>query len=227
MRTGNPIRSRRLSWRLSFAVLCLLSAAALPAQTAPTASSLAERIDRHYNSLHSLSVHFVQQYSGMGMHRENAGVLLLKKPGRMRWTYTNPDGKLFILDGHNAYFYAPGATEAQKVDQKKLNDVQSPLRFLLGHTELQKQLTHLQMTPEANGLYTLSGVPKGLEKRVASVKIIATADGTIRSMSIEETDGVTNTFNFSGELANAPAPNTAFVFTPPPGVHVVEGMPPV
>lgn len=208
-------------------MLCLLSAAALPAQTAPTASSLAERIDRHYNSLHSLSVHFVQQYSGMGMHRENAGVLLLKKPGRMRWTYTNPDGKLFILDGHNAYFYAPGATEAQKVDQKKLNDVQSPLRFLLGHTELQKQLTHLQMTPEANGLYTLSGVPKGLEKRVASVKIIATADGTIRSMSIEETDGVTNTFNFSGELANAPAPNTAFVFTPPPGVHVVEGMPPV
>jgi outer membrane lipoprotein-sorting protein len=46
-------------------------------------------------------------------------------------------------------------------------------------------------------------------------------------MTIEETDGVKNTFDFSGELANAPAPNPAFTFSPPPGVHVVTGMPPM
>ena len=46
-------------------------------------------------------------------------------------------------------------------------------------------------------------------------------------MTIEETDGVTNQFTFSGEAGNVPAPNAAFVFTPPAGVHVVEGDPPV
>lgn len=204
-----------------------MAAALARAQTAPSAVELSQRIDRHYNALHSLSVHFVQHYTGMGMHRQESGVLLLKKPGRMRWTYTDPDGKLFILDGRNAYFYSPGASEAQEVDEKKLNDVQSPLRFLLGHTDLEKQLTHLQITAAGNGLYTLTGVPKGLEKRVAAVKITATADGTIRSMSIAETDGVTNTFDLSGELGNAPAANAAFVFAAPPGVHVVQGMPPV
>jgi len=35
----------------------------------------------------------------------------------------------------------------------------------------------------------LEGVPKGLEQRVSALKITAAADGTIRSMTIEETDG--------------------------------------
>lgn len=191
------------------------------------AGELARRVDQHYNALHSLSVHFVQRYAGIGMDRKESGVLLLKKPGKMRWTYTDPDGKLFVMDGRNAYFYSPGETEAEQVEEKKLDDLRSPLRFLLGHTELEKELQGLKMIPDGNGLYTLSGVPKGLEQRVSALKITVTSDGTIRSMEIDETDGVTNSFDFSGELANAPAPNSAFVFSPPLGVHVVTGEPPV
>ena len=185
------------------------------------------RVDRHYNSLHSLEVHFVQNYSGMGMHRHEAGVLLLKKPGKMRWTYTDPDGKLFILDGHDGYFYSPGETEAQKVPEKQLDDLRSPLQFLLGHTELEKELKNLTVTAQAGGLFVLAGVPKGLEQRVASLKVTVSSDGVIHSMTIEETDGVTNAFDFSGEAGNVPTPNSAFVFNPPPGVHIVSGMPPV
>jgi len=192
-----------------------------------TAAQVAERVDRHYNTLHSLEVHFTQEYTGMGMDRKESGVLLLKKPGKMRWTYTNPDGKLFLLDGHDGYFYSPGETEAQKVPQKQLDDLRSPLQFLLGHTELQKELVGLTVTAQGNGTWELSGVPKGLEQRVKALKIAATADGTIQSMTIEETDGVTNRFIFSGEADDVPAPNASFVFVPPPGVHVVTGEPPV
>ena len=78
--------------------------ACLPAQTAP---QVAARVDRHYNALHSLEVHFVQTYTGMGMNRKEAGVLLLKKPGKMRLTYTDPDGKLFVLDGKDGYKLEP------------------------------------------------------------------------------------------------------------------------
>jgi outer membrane lipoprotein-sorting protein len=46
-------------------------------------------------------------------------------------------------------------------------------------------------------------------------------------MTIDETDGVSNRFEFSGEAGNVPASDTNFVFVPPPGVHVVEGEPPV
>jgi outer membrane lipoprotein carrier protein len=220
-----PVLSR---WRfLLAAILACGAATALPAQTTQTAAQVASRVDRHYNALHSLEVHFVQTYTGMGMNRREEGVLLLKKPGKMRWTYTDPDGKLFVLDGKDGYFYSPGTSEAQKVDQKKLDDLRSPLRFLLGHTELEKELTGLHVICAGGGTCELSGVPKGLEQRVSSLKIVAAADGAIQSMTIDETDGVTNRFQFSGEAGNVPASNAEFVFVPPPGVHVVEGEPPV
>jgi outer membrane lipoprotein carrier protein len=192
-----------------------------------TADVLAGRIDRHYNALHSLEVHFVQSYSGMGMNRHEAGVLLLKKPGKMRWTYTQPDGKLFILDGHDGYFYSPGDTEVQRVPVKQLDDMRSPLRLLLGHTQLAKELNGIAISPAADGAYTLTGIPRGMEKRVASFSVTASPDGLIRSLRVEETDGITNTFTFSGEAANVPAADENFVFNPPAGVHVINGMPPV
>ena len=192
-----------------------------------TANALADRIDQHYNSLRSLEVRFAQRYDGMGMNRRESGVLLLKKPGKMRWTYSQPVGKLFILDGHDGYFYTPGDTEVQRVPVKKLDDMRSPLRLLLGHTKLQRELTGLSIAPAANGSYTLSGIPKGMEKRVATFSVTATADGVIQSLRVEETDGITNSFVFTDEKPNAAAPDANFVFTAPAGVHVIEGMPPV
>jgi outer membrane lipoprotein carrier protein len=208
------------------ALFLLLASASLPAQT-PTAKAQAARIDKHYNALHSLSVHFTQKYDGMGMHREESGILLLKKPGKMRWTYSQPEGKLFVLDGKNAYFYSPGDTEIPRVPAKKLDDLRSPLRFLLGHTELAKELENLQIAPAENGAYTLSGIPKNMENRIASLSITAGVDGVIQSMRIEETDGALNTFLFTGEQPNAPATDEDFVFHPPAGTHIIEGMPPI
>ena len=206
-------------------LLALFSAPA-NAQTL-SAHALADRIDHHYNSLRSLQVDFTQTYAGMGMNRRETGVLLLKKPGRMRWTYSNPAGKLFVLDGRNAYFYSPGDSTAQRVPAKDLNDLRSPLRLLLGHTKLEKELNNLAISPNADGTFTLTGIPRGLEKRVSSFSLTTNAEGVIQSMQIDETDGVRNTFTFSDQHPNAPAPNSDFVFAPPAGVTIVDGMPPV
>jgi outer membrane lipoprotein carrier protein len=213
--------------RTDLLLLALMPGVAWAQPSTTTAHALAERIGQHYNSLHSLEVQFSQTYEGMGMNRKEAGVLLLKKPGKMRWTYSQPAGKLFVLDGKYGYFYSPGDTEVQRVPVKKLDDMRSPLRLLLGHTKLEQELTGLQISPQSDGTFVLTGIPKGLEKRVASFSLTATADGVIRSMKIEETDGITNAFVFADEKPNAAAPDAEFVFNAPAGVKVVEGMPPV
>lgn len=213
--------------RASGIFLFILAISAIAHAQTPTAQTFAQRVDEHYNALHTLSVNFTQKYDGMGMHRVESGTLLLKKPGKMRWTYSQPAGKLFVLDGKDAYFYSPGDTEIPRVSAKKLDDLRSPLRFLLGHTQLAKELTGLQISPAENGDYTLSGIPKNMEQRIASFSITATADGVIRFMRIEETDGAINTFTFSDEKPNAPATEADFVFHAPAGTHIIEGMPPV
>lgn len=221
------IARRTLTAVCLLAALCLAPGVSAARAQSLSAHALAKLIDHHYDSMHSLRVNFIQVYEGMGMDRRESGVLLLKKPGRMRWTYDKPAGKLFLLDGHYGYFYTPGDPTAQRVPVKQIDDLRSPLRFLLGHTRLEKELTHLSIAADAGGLYTLTGTPRHLEKRVASFSITANAAGIIQRMRIDETDGVRNTFQFSNERPNAPAPASAFVFTPPSGVRIVDGMPPV
>jgi outer membrane lipoprotein carrier protein len=73
----------------------------------------------------------------------------------------------------------------------------------------------------------LTGQPKGQEQRVSRLTLTVAADGTITGIDIEETDGALTRFTFTGEVPNAPVPTDTFHFTPPAGVPVVDGLPPV
>jgi outer membrane lipoprotein carrier protein len=197
----------------------------LRAQT-PDAHTLAQRIDQHYNKLHSLKAGFTESFAGLGVHRTESGTLQLQKPGRMRWDYNQPPGKVFLLDGKLAWFYSPGDPNVQRISAKELDDLRSPLRFLLGHTELEKELTHLSISPSGSGQFTLTGQPKGQEKRIPRLAVTATADGVITALEIEEGDGAITRFVFANEQPNAPMPPSTFRFTPPTGIPVIDTHPP-
>jgi outer membrane lipoprotein carrier protein len=196
----------------------------------PSAAELAKKVDQHYNHLHSLETRYTERYQGMGMDRSETGTLTLLKPGRMRWAYDSPPGKVFILDGTNAISYTPGDAEAARFPEKKLDDLRSPLRFLLGHTELEKELQGLSVTLiTLNGQtgYTLWGTPVGMEQRVRSLAVTADAQGVIHTLRIEETDGAITTFTFSEMHENVPVNEGDFRFIPPAGVVVIDGANPV
>jgi len=207
-----------------FASLVLLFAVPAFSQTL---HDVAKRVNDHYNRLSSLEAKYTERYTGMGMNRTESGTLLLRKPGKMRWSYAAPEGKLFVLDGKNAYFYTPGDAQAQKIPAKQLDDMRSPLRFLLGHTNLEKELDHLSMTTSGDrAIFT--GVPKGMEDRVKAFTVTVMAEaGAIVGLKIEEQDGSITEFSFSSLKENVPTKDSDFVFTPPAGVEVVSGLPPV
>ena len=92
-------------------------------QMTPSANDLARRVDEHYNHLQSLKTNFNEQYDGLGMHRSESGVMMLRKPGRMRWQYQSTAGKVFVLDGKYAWFYAPGDTQVQRIAASQLDDL--------------------------------------------------------------------------------------------------------
>jgi outer membrane lipoprotein carrier protein len=213
----------------SFLLLCLSVGPSLvvQAQTPPDVHTVAQLVDSHYNKLHSLRANFIESYEGLGMSRTESGTLSLLKPGRMRWDYTAPAGKTFLIDGKFAWFYAPGSAQVQRISAKQLDDFRSPLRFLLGHTQLGKELTGLQLTTGAHGEYVLTGEPKGQENRVHRVTLtIAPKSGAIQGFEIEEVDGALTRFTFTDEQLDLALPESSFHFTPPAGVPVVDTLPP-
>lgn len=222
-------RLRRTAGILRFGGACgacaLLCLGIARAQSV-TAHEMAQRVDRHYDNLHSLKAGFVESYAGLGVHKSESGTLLLRKPGRMVWQYDRPAGKIFLLDGKYAWFYTKGDPQVQRIPAKELDDLRSPLRFLLGHTDLEKEMNGLTVASAANGNFTLTGVPKGQENRVRRLTLTVTAAGAIAGIEVEEPDEAITTFTFTGEMADAPVSADAFHFSPPLGVPVVDAMPP-
>jgi outer membrane lipoprotein carrier protein len=205
----------------------LLLAARLPVESQQSRMhATAQAVDEHYNHLKTFKAAFTEIYQGDGISRTESGTLWLKKPGRMRWEYHVPREKLFLIDSQNAYFYVTGDPQAKKTSIKNLDDIRSPLRYLLGKTKLEKELEGLSLAPDLTpiqqGDILLRGVPKTLKDRVSEVVLEISPERQIRRILIHGVDSTTTDFRFSQIEENVPVQDSLFRFAPPPGVQIFE-----
>jgi len=188
--------------------------------------AIAEAVDRHYNHLRTLECEFTEIYSGSDSERTEAGTLWLKKPGKMRWEYRSPKAKLFVVDGKNAWFYVPGERQVRRTSVKKLDDLRSPLAFLLGKTQLEKELHGLSLAPDVTPLMAgdimLRGAPGRLRDRLDQVLVEITPDSSIRRIVLEQSDGAAIEYRFGGNKEDVQIADQQFEFRVPDGVEVVE-----
>ena len=210
-------------------VTCLLVLLGGAAQVAaqPDVHTIAEKVDKRYNHMQTLQAQFAETYSGAGMTRKESGTLELKKPGRMRWDYDQPRPKMFLTDGKTAWFYVPGERQVRRAPVKDIDDLRSPLRYLLGKAKLEKEFIGLEIdtnaTPVNAGDIVLRGVPKGMQERVSNTLLEVTTEGLIQRIVVEEMDGSATEFRFLQQKENVQIADQRFRFVPPPGVEVVQG----
>jgi outer membrane lipoprotein carrier protein len=205
--------------------ICTLLCAAETGPT-PDVKAVAAAVDAHYNHLHSLEAQFTELYRGSGMERTESGTLWLKKPGKMRWEYRSPKEKLFVSDGKDAWFYVPDDRQARKMAARKLEDLRSPLAFLLGKTKLEKELDGLSLAPDitplASGDVVLRGVPQVLADQISEIVLEVTPDHQIARIVIQEVDGSSTEYRFTDQKENVAVANGRFEFEPPPGTETVD-----
>jgi outer membrane lipoprotein carrier protein len=214
------------------AVILLLGLALRAGAVGNDVHTIAHTVDEHYNHLRTLEAQFTEIYQGSGMERTESGTLWLakggaKKPGKMRWEYRSPRDKLFVSDGRDAWFYVPGDRQAHKTDARKLDDLRSPLAFLLGKSRLEKELQGLSLAPDVTPLLAgdvvLRGVPQALADRVSEIQVEINPEHQIVRIVIDDVDGSTTEYRFSEQKENVAISAGKFEFWPPPGTEIVEG----
>lgn len=192
----------------------------------PDVQQLARAVDEHYNHLHSLEGEFTETYRGEGAERVESGTLWLKKPRKMRWEYRSPKEKLFVSDGRTVWFYVPAERQLRKTEFRKLDDLRSPIAFLLGKTKLENELQGLSkvvdQAPVESGDTLLRGVPQAMGQ-VSEVQLEIAPSNQIVRIVLMEPDGGTTEFRFAGWKENVDLSDSRFHFMPPPGVETVEG----
>lgn len=218
---------------IKLATLWLLVVVVLPSgAVVEDFHSIAAAVDEHYNHLRSLRTEFTEVYRGSGMERTESGTLWLekggmKKPGKMRWEYRSPREKLFVSDGKDAWFYVPEDRQARRTSARKLDDIRSPLAFLLGKSKLEKELQGLSLAPDVApavpGDVVLRGVPQGLSDRVSVILLEVTPEHRIVRIVINEVDGSVTEYRFSEQKEDEAISQGLFQFRPPPGTEKIEG----
>jgi len=188
--------------------------------------AIAEKVDQRYNHMQTLQAQFAETYSGAGMTRKESGTLELKKPGRMRWDYEQPRPKMFVTDGSIAWFYVPGEKQARRAPVKQIEDLRSPLRYLLGKSRLEKEFMGLAIAADAQpvnaGDIVLRGVPKAMKDQVSEVVLEVSPAHQIHRIVLHGADSTVTDFRFSQIEENVPVQDTLFRFIPPPGVEILE-----
>ena len=206
-------------------LLCLvaLAAARLMAASPDTRlDPLLHGVEMRYNHAQSLKLDFTETYSmARRPSQVERGVLYLRKPGKMRWDYAAPAGKVFVSDGKNVFLYTPDNHRLEKSKLKESEDLRAPLAFLLGKLNFWKEFRSFTSRAEGDAVW-VTALPNSDQAAYTQVEFLIAPDFTIRRVKITGQDRSLLEFVFSNEQLNVAVPPAMFAFVPPPGTEIVE-----
>jgi outer membrane lipoprotein carrier protein len=204
--------------------LLFVCALAISAQAADAdLGLLLQGVETHYNRAKTLKVVFRESYTASGYPRQaESGDLTLRKPGRMRWDYSTPTGKLFLSDGKDVYLYTPDSHRVERMKLKESDDMRAPLAFLLGKLDFQKEFHDFVVSPQAP-YWKIAAKAKSDKLPYEHIEMLIAADYSIQRLVITGQDHSVLTFQFDGEQVNPIVNDSIFKFQMPAGATLVNG----
>ncbi|MCG6924729.1 MAG: outer membrane lipoprotein carrier protein LolA [Acidobacteria bacterium] len=213
-----------MSTALLLALLLAAGSAAPADDTAPgLAESLVARIEKRHARTTDLVARFEQTYrSGLlGRALVERGVVSIKRPGRMRWEYREPEKKLFLSDGKAFYFYVP---EDKQVIVQEQDDRRSLAgRLLFGEGGLLDEFEASLEEPLEEGILRVRLTPRREDAELERAYVDVEPSGVVRSIVIDDIQGNRTRFRFEELKENTGLKDDLFHFEVPSGVEVIRG----
>jgi outer membrane lipoprotein carrier protein len=194
------------------------------AQTPPSPDALAKSLQARYQTVRDFTADFVQTYRGGVLRTETKerGTVAVKKPGRMRWTYTSPERKEFVSDGQKMYSYIPEDRQVMVSNVPADSEAPTAVLFLAGKGDLVKDFTAAQVPSPVAGAVGLKLTPRRSEPEYEYL-IVAVDPATfqIRALTTRDRQGGESTLRFENLQENKGISDKEFAFRIPRGVDVI------
>lgn len=195
---------------------------------APGAETLAAALQKKYDAVRDFSCDFVHAYRGGVLNKRitEEGRLVVKKPGRMRWTYSGADRKVFVSDGLTMYSYLPADRQVYITTVPLDDQASTPGLFLAGKGHLLRDfaVSGAPVPPDAPpGSVALKLVPKRGEPDYDwLVLVVDAASLQWRMLITGDRQGGVSTFTFRNVKENTGVSDREFTFQIPRGVDVIS-----
>lgn len=227
-----PMKTLALSLLLGFGALGPVALA----QTAPAAlaatpkpapiEAVVDRVQKAYENITSLRAKVVQtsRLSSLAKDEVQKGIIVLAKPGRMRWEFSEPQERLFISDGKTLFVYTKA--ENQVISQPIAGQTGVGIDFLLGLGDIRKQF---EVSAVEEKEYVRPGRDLlGLKPKQAAGSIarmifsVDAATGLVRELWTFDPMGNRTHLAFTDIEVNPAVDAVQFTFTPPAGAEVLQ-----
>ena len=204
-------------------LLALLPVAA-GAQASQSADALARALQQRYQGVRDFTADFVQTYRGGVLRTETRerGTVAVKKPGRMRWVYTNPERKEFVSDGQKIYSYIPEDRQVLVAQVPPENEASTPVLFLTGKGDIAKDFTPALVESSVPGTVGLKLTPRRNEPEYEYLIVaVDPANLQIRALTTRDRQGGESVLKFDNLQENKGISDKDFAFRIPRGVDVL------
>ena len=200
-----------------------LTSAAAP-QGVQSAEQVASALQTKYDTIKDFTADFTQHYqSALRKKLTERGKVQVKKPGKMRWDYSDPEKKVFVSDGTTLYLWIPADNQVTKSAVPKQDEATTALLFLVGKGNITRDFK-ISFTPSAPaGTYGLRLDPKLPQRDYDWLELVI--DRTtlqIRGLTAADRQGGQSSFSFTNFKENVGLSDKPFAFQIPRGADVKD-----
>ena len=199
-----------------------------PASAIDSAADLAQALQRKYDTVRDFSADFTQTYQS-GVLRKlitEHGHVLIKKPGKMRWDYTEPEKKLFVSDGVKVYSYIPADRQVIVGTVPKDDGVGASILFLAGKGNIARDFTpSIGEVPPGSppGSAALKLVPRVAQPDYDWLLLVIDRPSlALRGLVTVDAQGGKSSITFANLKENVNPADKEFAFNIPRGVDVIN-----
>ena len=196
------------------------------AASAAAVPDLVKKLQARYDSTTGFRADFTQEVESatLGQKVESRGTVAFKKPGRMRWEFTEPKQTL-VSDGKFFWLYQPADKQVLKTPFQQAFTSTTPASFLLGVGRLEQDFT-ASLKGETPETYQLRLTPKKDPEAIGLLDLTVDAKTfDIQQATVTDPLGNITRLHFSNIDRSAPLEDALFHFTVPAGVDVIDAMP--
>ncbi len=183
-----------------------------------------QEIQAKYVQAVTLTAEFkqVNEVIALGTKKNSSGIIMIKRPNKLRWETHQPDRNILVSDGRKFWFYTPPFDESEhgQLIERRSSEIQSRLANALLSGSF-SAVADMKIKQGKGSTFELTP-KKGSAGTVIKAHVEIDIDlKLIKKVILEHQGGNRSEISLSKIVLAQPMGDELFIFTPPPNTDVV------
>jgi len=191
-------------------------------------SDLVQKVQSRYERTVDWKADFQQitVIEGFDSPIRSRGTVYIKKPGKLRWDYSEPNRHQIWVNDNKVWIFTPEQKQVIVSSFEEISDSQLPLHLLSGIGRLDRDFDVQRTQPPDKASETVPAlmlIPKDPDTGLTKLTIELDPDSYfITGLTLYESNGNRSQFRFMEIKSNTGLKDRLFTFKPPKDIVVVD-----